>query len=99
MSHITLAVTTKVMAQVRDGHNYQQQLAIRDASDDLQGLLKQASKQNIVTVALCQEFILSVGDTAAIWAVHQQSEQQRRDFADLYSLLSRRPDTSVTFNW
>lgn len=99
MPHIAFAVTQKVLDQVADGHDYQRQLAIRDASIDLRTSIDQASRQNRVRIAVSGEFVLSVGDNGAIWGTHQQTPQEERDFADLYALLSRRPGTAVTFRW
>lgn len=99
MPHIALAVTQKVLAQVEGGRDYQRQMAIRDASPELRASIDQASRENQVQIPVCGEFVLSVGDTGAIWASHQQTIQQERDFADLYALLARRPDTAITFKW
>lgn len=69
MPHITLAVTDAVIQQVGAGHNYQRQLAVRDASPDLRALIGTASAGNRVTVAVCGVFTLTIGDTGALTAV------------------------------
>lgn len=99
MPHITLSVTGSVIQQVSAGHDFQRQLAVRNASPDLIALFDTASAGNRVLVAISGEFSLSVGDTRAIWGSHQAPGQQADDFADLYSLLARRPDVPVTFRW
>ena len=99
MPSITLAVTTAVINQVNEGNEYQRQLAIRGASPDLRALIRTASAQNRVPVAVCGVFELAVGDTDAIWEVHQAPGFQCGDFSNLYSLLARRPEVSVTFQW
>ena len=99
MSHITLAVTDRVIQQVGAGHDYQRQLAVQDASPDLRALIATASAHNRVPVAVCGVFALSIGDTGAIWGSHQAAGHQSDDFADLYALLARRPNVPVTFKW
>jgi hypothetical protein len=99
MAFITLAVTTPVIQQVNGGHEYQRQLAIRGASADLRSLIDKANAQNRVSIAICRAFELVVGDVGAIWGAHQSVGIQADDFLNLYSLLARRPDTSVTFQW
>ena len=99
MPFITLAVTVPVIQQVNQGHDFQMQLAIRDASTDLSDLIRTANAENKVTVLVCGVFMLFVGDTGAIWRSHQNPGSQTDDFDNLYSLLARRPDVSVTFRW
>ena len=99
MPSITLAVTTPVIQQVNGGNEYQKQLAIRDASTDLRVLIDTANAENRVSVTVCGVFELVVGDTDAIWGVHQDLGVQADDFSNLYSLLARRPDVSVKFRW
>ena len=99
MPSITLAVTTPVIRQVNQGNEYQKQLAIRDASPDLRALVDTANAENKVSVAVCGVFELAVGDTSAIWGVHQDLGVQADDFSNLYSLLAHRPDVSVKFRW
>ena len=99
MPNITLAVTHPVIQQVQAGSHFQQQLAIQGASPELRALIDTARGANRVLVAICDVFELSVGDTGAIWASHQAAGDQADDFADLYSLLARRPNVPVTFRW
>ena len=99
MPYITFSVTTPVIQQVNSGNQFQRQLAIRDASPELRALVGQATGKNRVDVSVCGTFKLSVGDTGAIWATHQDDGIQADDFTDLYSLLSRRPDVPVKFQW
>lgn len=99
MPHITLAVTHRVAQQVQANNLFQRQLAVRDASPDLLALIGTASGANHVQIAICGVFELLVGDRGAIWGTHQAAGHQVDDFADLYSLLARRPDVPVTFRW
>jgi hypothetical protein len=99
MHHITLAVSQRVLDQVYAGDFFQRQLAIRDASPEIAAQVGQASSKNRVEVAVCGVFVLSVGDTSAIWGTHQSEGTQFQDFDDLFSLLARRPDMPVTFRW
>jgi hypothetical protein len=98
MPEIRLCVTLNVLNQLNNGNNFQRQLAIRRASDDIDTLIRTASAENRIQVDLLDVFTLVIGDTSAIWASHQQG-QMLQDFNDLFSLLSRRPDTDVTFIW
>ena len=97
MPFITLAVTERVIRQIEEGNEYQRQLAIKDASPDLRDLLDTANANEKIRVAICGVFELIVGDTDAIWGVHQENKVQAGDFSDLFSLLSRRQDESVKF--
>jgi hypothetical protein len=99
MPHITLAVTDLVIQQVDAGHDYQRQLAVQAASPDLRALIDTASAAIQVPIAICGVFVLSAGDTGAIWGSHQAPGHQADDFADLYALLARRPNVPVTFRW
>lgn len=99
MTYITLTVTKPVIEQVINGNSSQRQIAIRDASPELLALIRAASANNRVPVAVNGVFDLSVGDTGAIWGVHQTAGPQRDDFTSLYDLLGRRPDQAVTFTW
>lgn len=99
MSHITLCVTPGVLAQVNSGKAFQRQLAIRGASAQLSALIATANATNRVPVEVNGQFTLSIGDNSAIWGAHQAPGQQAADFDDLFSLLSRRPGTDVTFTW
>jgi len=99
MPSITLAVTMPVIWQVNEDNEYQRQLAIRDASSDLRALIDTAHAGNKVSIAVCGVFELAVGDTGAIWGVHQDLGSQADDFSNLHSLLARRPDVSVKFRW
>lgn len=76
MAHITLAVTRRVMQQVNDGKSSQRQIAIRDASSELLALIRAASANNQVLIAVNGVFNLSVGDL------------QPEDFTSLYDLLA-----------
>ena len=98
MSHITLTVTAKALQQAAGATN-QQQLAIRSASPNVQRQISAARKGHPVVIPINGEFDLAVGDTSAIWHSHQSSPSQQADFADLYALLSRRPDRDITFRW
>ncbi|HEY3276300.1 MAG TPA: hypothetical protein VGJ94_06735 [Syntrophorhabdaceae bacterium] len=99
MAFITLAVGPRVIREVCTGHEYQKQLAIRGASDDLRTLIETANRQNKVAVPICGVFELAIGDTDAIWEVHQAVGIQAEDFANLYALLANRPGVAVTFRW
>jgi hypothetical protein len=99
MAFITLAVGPRVIREVCEGHEYQKQLAIRGASRDLRTLIEAANRQNKVTVAICGTFELAIGDTGAIWGVHQAVGVQAEDFGNLYALLANRPGIAVTFRW
>jgi hypothetical protein len=99
MAHITLTVTKRVIQQVNDVRPTQRQIAIRGASPELLALIRSASASNRVPVAVNGVFDLSVGDTGAIWGVHQRAGLQSEDFASFYGLLARRPDKPVTFAW
>jgi hypothetical protein len=99
MPSITLAVTTPVIRQINEGNEYQKQLAIRDVSPDMRALVGKANAKNKVVVAVCGIFELSVGDNGAIWGTHQAPGAQLNDFTNFYSLLARRPDVSVKFQW
>lgn len=99
MPHITLCVTPRVLAQVNGGNPAQRQLAIRGASAQLANLIATANAANQVQIDVNGHFALSVGDTGAIWGAHQPPGQKADDFRDLFSLLSRRSGTDVTFTW
>src|SRR5215218_6571503 len=98
MPHITLAVTSPVIQQVKTGQQFRQ-LAVQGASPDLRALLDTATRNHQVLIPICGEFELSIGDTRAIWVSHQAAGHQADDFANLYELLARRPDVAVTFRW
>jgi hypothetical protein len=99
MAYITLAVTSGVIQQVKASGSSQRQIAIRDASPELLALIRAASKTARLLVAVNGIFDLSVGDTGAIWGVHQTAGLQPDDFSSLYDLLARRPEQQVTFAW
>jgi DNA-binding PucR family transcriptional regulator len=99
MPYITLSVTTRVIQQVNSGNQFQRQLAIQGASPELRTLIDDATGKNRVAISVCGIFKLLIGDTGAIWAAHQDDGIQADDFSDLYSLLSRRPDVPVKFQW
>jgi hypothetical protein len=99
MAYITLAVTSGVIQQVKAGGPSQRQIAIRDASPELLAPIRAASKTSGVLIAINGVFDLSVGDTGAIWGVHQTAGFQPDDFTSLYDLLARRPEQQVTFAW
>jgi hypothetical protein len=71
MAHITLAVTSGVIRQVKAGGPSQRQIAIRDAWPELLAPIRAASKTTRALIAINGVFDLSVGDTGAIWGVHQ----------------------------
>jgi len=97
MAYITLAVTSRVIQQVKEtGNPDQRQIAIQGASPELRAAIDTASAKKQVTVAVNDVFKLSIGDTDAIWRTHQGG-LQRDDFDSLYDLLARRPDTQVRF--
>lgn len=97
MPSITLAVAQGVITQVKKTDPSQKQIAIRRHSPDLH--IGSASLQNMLLVKIGGVIELMVGDNGAIWAVHQLSGVQADDFNDLYSLLERRPDDEITFQW
>ena len=97
MSYIVLAVTSRVLQQVTTGNVFQRQLAIRERSAEL-SRINDATAQNQKPVKLNGAFVLSVGDTGAIWEVHQAAGTQADDFADLFNLLARRPGVAVRFD-
>jgi hypothetical protein len=88
MAYITLAVTNPVLRQVNAGHPGQRQIAIRDASPELLGVIRAATAKNQAPIAVNGVFELSVGDTGAIWGNHQAAGLQAKDFASLYDLLN-----------
>ena len=89
MNFITLAVTPGALAQVQAGHSAQSQLAVQGACAPMLAAIAVARANNTVNVALGGGIVLCVGDTHAIWRVHQTGPQLA-DFDDLFSLLSRR---------
>jgi hypothetical protein len=99
MPYITLCVTPNVLAQVNGGNAFQRQMAIRGASAQLAALIATANAANRVLIDVNDQFTLAVGDTTAIWGAHQAPGQQSDDFRDLFSLLSRRAGTEITFTW
>jgi hypothetical protein len=99
MAYITLAVTAKVIQQAADRPPNQRQIAIRNASRDVQSQIDAARKDNFVAIPISGEFELIVGDTGAIWYSHQGTNLQTSDFMNIYELLARRPDRPVTFLW
>lgn len=99
MPHITLAVTEPVRQQVVAGNDYQRQLAVQGASADVRAVIDAASAANQVQVAVAGMIVLTVGDTGAIWGVHQQPGLQADDFTSLFDLLVRRPGVPITFTW
>lgn len=98
MPHITLCVTNAVLAHVTAGHETQRQIAIREASPEIVHALAGATADHRMEVNVNGNFPLTVGDTNAIWESHQTGTQTA-DFADLFSLLARRPGTNVRFMW
>ena len=99
MEHISLKVTQPVMNAVAAGQGFQRQLAVDDASPNIRAQISAATAANIVVVHVGGCMPLAVGDTDAIWAVHQKALSQQQDFDDLYALLSRRPGAALTFSW
>ena len=99
MAHITLVVTEDVIRQVNKSGQKQQQIAIQGASPELRAAFDAATKDKRVVVAVNGVFELSVGDTDAMWAVHQTAGLQTEDFTSLYDLLGRRPGRQVRFAW
>jgi len=99
MTHITLAVTEAVLEQAKDGNASQRQIAIQGASTELHARIDAARAKSQVVVAVNGVFELSVGDTSAIWGVHQTAGLQTEDFTSLYDLLARRPGRPVKFAW
>jgi hypothetical protein len=55
------------------------------------------SKHMPVRILVGGLFELLIGDTSAIWASHQKTPQQTRNFDLLYELLSEYPDEIATF--
>ena len=98
MPHMTLAVTTPVINQVRLQGSSQRQIAVQDASPELLELISRATAANRITFPLNGEFDLVVGDTRAIWGVHQTGIGAE-DFSSIYELLARRAGNNVRFTW
>lgn len=96
MSHITLTVTAKVLQQSARAKN-QEQMAIRKPSQNLQ--INAGCKANPIVISINGTFDLRVGDTGAIWQIHQKTPSQQADFAYLYAVLSRWPGSELTFRW
>ena len=98
MSFVTLSVTSAVLDQLNAGNQFQKQIAVRGASPEIVGAMIGANADNQIQININGSFALNVGDRNAIWAVHQTGIQSE-DFADIFSLLARRPDRDVTFTW
>jgi hypothetical protein len=99
VEYITLAVTKKAIRQVAAAGPSQRQISIKGASPTLRAMIKAAKKNNRLSIAVNGVFTLSVGDTGAIWRVHQTKQFQAQDFDSFYGLLSRRLGRPVRFMW
>jgi len=99
MPHISLRVTAAVAQQALAANAHQRQIAIVGASPEIRAALHAANTQNMAQVSICTTVQLAAGDTNAFWATHQAQGNPTADFDDLFALLQRRPDTSITFQW
>lgn len=98
MSHIDLAVTSRVISQVEKAGANQRQIAIKAASRDLLEKIATANKNNCVLLSIAPEMDLMVGDTGAIWYTHQETSDRRDSFISLYNSLAENPDFPKRFN-
>ena len=96
MGELGLVVTRRVLEHVARGAGDQKQIAVRGASAELAGRLRQvnARQRNTLRLGGCIELV--VGDPGAIWRAHQAGEMAA-DFDSLFELLSRRPDVEMRF--
>ena len=94
MSTISLAVTQRVLNAVNSGQEGQRQLAMRRPSSEIESLIRGATAREPVTLRLGGRVSVTVGDSGAIWRVHQHD---RADFDSLFEILARQPDTDMEF--
>ena len=94
MPRINLLVTSNVLNLVSEGRIEQCQIAIRRPSAEIRADLAQARASEPVHLHLGGLIPMVVGDTPAIWRVHQPDPV---DFDRLFELLGRRPGHEMTF--
>src|ERR1051325_1739271 len=100
MPQITLAVTDAARNQAnKTAADNQRQIAIKDASAELQERLKATHKGNKHSILIGGLIELIAGDTDAIWLSHQTGDVQRQDFNCLYELLARHVDQRLQITW
>ena len=94
MGEVGLVVTRRVLEHVGRGAGDQKQIAVRGASAEIAGRLREVTARQRITLRLggCVELV--VGDPGAIWRAHQAGEMAA-DFDSLFELLSRRPDVEM----
>lgn len=95
MSEIELAVTTGVLAFAQGANEDQRQIALTSPSADIAPLLRSATAQRQVKLKLSGQITLMVGDTSAIWFVH--NKRSAEDFDNLYTFLAHYPSRRMRF--
>jgi hypothetical protein len=94
MESIKLKVTSRVLAQSRKV-KHQEQIAITDPTGSLASAIALATKKNRIRLVLGNAISLELGDTGAIWRVHNPFDEA--NFDALFKFLSKFPDTEVEF--
>ena len=94
MAEIILKVTSKGLAYKDRVNKWSAaQIAITSPGFD-------ANRDNMIEIEILLEWdaILSIGDTHAIWYSHNDNtENKRKTFKKLYSMLAKTPDKKHTF--
>jgi hypothetical protein len=94
MQSIKLKVTSRVIEQSGKARN-QEQIAISDPTGSLVPAIALATRKNRVRLVLGGAISLELGDTGAIWRVHNPFDEE--NFDALFGFLSKFPDTEVEF--
>ena len=95
MSEISLVVTQPVLKQVAQAGLKERQIALRKPSPNLKEVLRTVRKDKRTRIRLGHAVALELGDSGAIWAVH--NAEAADDFNSLYGLLARRPGNEMRF--
>ncbi len=96
MARISLTVTQRVLEVIQGGQEGQRQIAMRNPSADIGAVIRGANAQEPVALRLGSRISLTVGDSGAIWRVHQL-DRDRADFDSLFEILARRPGAEMEF--
>ena len=94
MDTIKLKVTSKVLKQI-DVTKNQEQIAITNPTGSLVTSIAEANKRNPIRLEIASAFILTMGDTSAIWRIH--NNESKTDFDSLFNLLKNYPDKEFEF--
>ena len=93
MSEITLVVTRAEVEHYRAGHPDEAQIAMRDATPDIEPRIKALTANNRARITLGGCVTPVAGDPGAIWRAH--NGQYAEVFDSLFNTLARRPGVGM----